>query len=224
MRALLRYYGVLLLRSQRWLPPVVAYAGLVAISTDGVSRLGSQLGWNAAALVPVLAWLTRSLLTGEPPAARACLAAATGTRRPQYAALAVPLAAGLLLMALAAAVALLTCPVPADVPLASVLGGGLATGVVCCLAGSALGALCAPPLLRTTAGGAAGLVLGSVLLLVFSASPVNAAVRDAVSSGPAGAPFPALPLPAALALAAACWWASARAAGRVGGGTGPESG
>ena len=73
--ALLRYHAVLLLRSQRWLPPVLLYAGTVGISLDGQSQLGSQLGWNAAVSVPALAWLTRSQLTAEPPAARACLAA-----------------------------------------------------------------------------------------------------------------------------------------------------
>ncbi|MEU9466531.1 hypothetical protein AB0D78_07710 [Streptomyces avermitilis] len=224
MRALLRYHGVLLLRSQRWLPPVLLYAGLVAISLDGQSQLGSQLGWNAAVLVPALAWLTRAHLAAEPPAARACLAAATGTRRPQYAALAVPLAAGLLLVLLAAAGALLTCPAPRGVPWVTVLGDGLAGGLVCSLTGSALGAVCAPPLVRTTAGGAGTLVIGSVMLLVLSASPANAAVRAVFSSGRTGVRFPLLPLLAVLPLIVACWCASAWAAGRAGAASDRESG
>lgn len=222
MRALLRYYSVLLLRSQRWFPPVLLYAGLVAISLDGQSQLGSQLGWNAAMLLPTLAWLTRSLLAAEPPAARACLAAATGARRPQYAALAVPLAAGLPLVLLATAGSLLACPAPQGVPLATVLGDGLAAGLVCSLTGSALGAASSPPLVRTTAGWAGALVIGSVLLLVLSFSPANAAVRDVFSSGRTDARFPVLPLLAALPLVVACWWASARAGGRAA--TGREPG
>lgn len=224
MRALLRYHAVLLLRSQRWLPPVLLYAALVAMSLDGQSHLGSQLGWNAAMLVPALAWLTRSLLAAEPPAARACLAAATGPGRPQYAALAVPLAAGPLVVLLAAAGSLLVCPVPSGVPVATVLGDGLAGGLVCTLAGSALGALCAPPLVRTTAGGVAALVMGSVMLLVLSASPANAAVRDVFSSDRTGSRFPLLPLVAVLPLVATCWWASARAAGRAGAAADRETG
>jgi hypothetical protein len=216
MRALLRYYSVLLLRSQRWLPPVLLYAGLVAITLDGQSELGSQFGWNAAMLVPALAWLTRSLLATEPPAARACLAAAAGARRPQYAALAVPLAAGLLLVLLAAVGSVLVCRAPAGVPFGPVAATGLTTGVVCAVTGSALGAVCSPPVVRTTAGGAGVLLIGSVLLLVLSASPANSAVRDAFSSGSDDVRFPVVPLPAALLLAAACWWASARAADRVG--------
>ncbi|MER5475768.1 hypothetical protein ABT026_02100 [Streptomyces sp. NPDC002734] len=214
MRALLRYHVILLLRSQRWLPPSLLYAGLVAISLDGQSSLGSQLGWNAAVLVPTAAWLTRSLLVAEPPAARACLAAAKGVRRPQYAALAVPLAFALLLALLAAVPSVLVCPAPDEA--GAVLLGGPAAGVVCALTGSALGAVGSPPLVRSTAGGAGVLVAGSVLLLVLTGSPANAAVRDAFASGAAEVRFPLLSLPGAVVLAVACWWVSARAAGRAG--------
>ncbi|MFJ6544108.1 hypothetical protein ACIQMP_26150 [Streptomyces sp. NPDC091385] len=212
MKALLQYQTALLLRSQRWLPPVLLYLGLLAISLDSQSTLGSQLGWNAAALVPALAWLTRALPAAEPPAARACLAAAAGPRRPQYAALAVTFAVGLLLVLLASGAALLTCKVPRGTAGVTVLGDGLAVGLVCLLAGSALGAVCVPSLVRTTAGAAGALIVGSVLLLVFSGSPANAAVRAAYSSG---AHFPALPLLIALPLAVVCWWVSAWAAGRT---------
>ncbi|MGV9425566.1 hypothetical protein ACWDO7_14940 [Streptomyces sp. NPDC003656] len=212
MKALLHYQTALLLRSQRWLPPVLFYLGLLAISLDSQSTLGSQLGWNAAALVPALAWLTRALPAAEPPAARACLAAAAGPRRPQYAALAVTFAVGLLLVLLASGAALLTCKVPRGTAGVTVLGDGLAVGLVCLLAGSALGAVCVPSLVRTTAGAAGALIVGSVLLLVFSGSPANAAVRAAYSSG---SHFPALPLLIALPLAVTCWWVSAWAAGRT---------
>ncbi|GGX66041.1 hypothetical protein [Streptomyces minutiscleroticus] len=224
MTASVRYYGVLLLRSQRWLPPVLLYVALVGTSLDGQSRLGSQFGWNAAMPVPALAWLTRSLSAAEPPAARACLSAATGARRPQYAALAVPLAAGLLPMLLAAVAALLTCTAPPGASPAAAFGAGLATGAVCALTGSALGAVCSPPLVRTTAGGAGVSTVGSVLLLMLTASPANAAVRDAFSSHRTGARLPLLPLLAARALAAVLWWTSARAAGRVGAAADRDSG
>lgn len=102
------------------------------------------------------------------------------------------------------------------------LGNGLATGLVCALTGSALGAAGSPPLVRTTVGAAGTLVIGSVLLLVVSASPANAAVRDAFSSDGADGHFPLLPLLAVLPLVVAGWWTSARAAGRVGAGTGGQ--
>ncbi|MFL5998640.1 MAG: hypothetical protein ACJ736_30845 [Streptomyces sp.] len=59
-----------------------------------------------------------------------------------------------------------------------------------------------------------------------SSPPANADVRDAFSSDGADGNFPLLPLLALLPLVVAGWWASARAAGRVGsgGGTGRESG
>lgn len=224
MTALLRYHAALLLRSQRWLPPVLLYAATVGISLDGQSQLGAQLGWNAAVLVPALAWLTRAQLAAEPPAARAPIAAAAGTHRPHFTALAVPLTAGVLLVALAAVVSVPFCRAPQGASSAAVLGAGLAAGVVCALTGSALGAAGSPPLVRSPAAGAVALVIGSVLLLVLSASPANAAVRDAFSSGRAAPGFPLLPLLAVLPLCAACWWVSARAAGRAGAATGRESG
>jgi hypothetical protein len=211
MRALLRYQSALLFRSQRWLPPVLLYAGLVAVSLDGQASLGDQLGWNAAVAVPALAWLSRLLLAADPPAARACLAAAAGPRRPHYAALAVALLTGLLLILLADLAAVPVTPAPRTPGIGSVLLDGLATGAVCALTGSALGACCAPPLVRGTLAGVSALLTGSVVLLVLSTSPANAAVRDAYTES-GGMHFPWLPLPGALALAVGCWWLAGRAA------------
>jgi hypothetical protein len=77
--ALVRYQAALLLRSQRWVAPLLGYAALVAVSTSiGGQSLADGLDWSAAMLVPGVAWLTRSVLTAEPAAARACVAAAGG--------------------------------------------------------------------------------------------------------------------------------------------------
>lgn len=82
MIPLLRYQAALLVRSHRWVPPVLLYAVLVAIGGGGGGQpLSDGLDWSAAILVPAAAWLTRSMLTAEPAAARACVAAASGPRR-----------------------------------------------------------------------------------------------------------------------------------------------
>ncbi|HSR86313.1 MAG TPA: hypothetical protein VLM11_19215 [Streptosporangiaceae bacterium] len=56
--------------------------------------LASGFDWSAALLVPVVALLTRSMLTAEPAAARACVAAARGPRRAQLATLITAVAGG----------------------------------------------------------------------------------------------------------------------------------
>ena len=98
MIALIRYQLSLLLRSHRWIPPAVLFvlgvAGLGGVSLPHGAGLSQGLAWSALMLVPVEAWLTRSMLTAEPAAARACVAAAGGPRRTQVAALIAAVAAG----------------------------------------------------------------------------------------------------------------------------------
>jgi hypothetical protein len=82
--ALTRYQLSLLLRSYRWIPPAVLFVlGVIGL---GGATLPNGAGlsegrWSALILVPVAAWLTRSMLTAEPPRLRACVAAAGGPRR-----------------------------------------------------------------------------------------------------------------------------------------------
>ncbi len=94
MIALSRYQLSLLLRSHRWIAPAVLFAlgviGLGGAASRHGATLGQGLAWSALMLVPVEAWLTRSMLTAEPAAARACVAAAGGPRRTQLAALIAP--------------------------------------------------------------------------------------------------------------------------------------
>jgi hypothetical protein len=75
---MLRYQVALLGRSHRWLPPVLLYAAVVVAGSFGGMPLADGLGWSSAALVPAVGWLTRSALTAEPAAARACVATAGG--------------------------------------------------------------------------------------------------------------------------------------------------
>ncbi|MEU3908017.1 hypothetical protein AB0F20_30105 [Streptomyces goshikiensis] len=87
MTALLRYQGALLLRSQRWLAPVLLYAAFLAVGFRPGDPVPDSLGYSAAALVPVTAWLVRTCLSVEPDAARDCAAAAAGPVRVHAAAL-----------------------------------------------------------------------------------------------------------------------------------------
>jgi hypothetical protein len=61
MTALLRYQAALLLRSQRWLPPFILYAAFLGIGVQGGQPVLDSLGYTAAALLPVAAWLVRSV-------------------------------------------------------------------------------------------------------------------------------------------------------------------
>jgi hypothetical protein len=176
-------------------------------------------------LIPVVAFLTRSVLTAEPDASRACVAAATSTVRAQLAALLAALGGGVVL-----AVAGVCFEVIANPPVDGAAGGflgsvtaavahpqtltaGLAMTAVCLLVGSAVGALCNPPLLRQPAAAALATLAAAIFALASDVSPAGAALRHATSG-----PSPHVP-GAADALGAACllivtWSASVLAATR----------
>jgi len=67
MRALLRYQFAVLFRSHRWVFPLVIFVLLISVGGVGQTQpVSSGLDWAAAILVPVVALLTRSMLTAEP--------------------------------------------------------------------------------------------------------------------------------------------------------------
>ncbi|QTI48569.1 ABC transporter [Streptomyces nojiriensis] len=214
MTALLRYQGALLLRSQRWLAPLIAYAAFVAVGIRPGDPVLDSLGLAAAGLVPATAWLVRICVTVEPDAARDCTAAAAGPVRVHAAALLTASAGALLAGAAAAAVALLTGDRSGAGPVAAALAGALAVAA-CTLTGAAVGALCSRPLLRRRGHAVLAGSLGSVLALVLAASPARAAVSALVTAGRSGpAPLPLTPLAAALVLAAAAGTTAALTAAR----------
>ena len=98
MTALLRYQAALLLRSNRWIFPLIAYGALIAVGAAASTPLAEGLDWSAAMLVPAVAFITRSMLVAEPDASRAVVAAAAGPAdgpvRAQLAALVVALGGG----------------------------------------------------------------------------------------------------------------------------------
>ena len=214
MIALLRYQAANLIRSHRWIVPVIVYALLISVGGAGPGgvALADGLAWSAAILVPAMALLTRSLLTAEPAAARACVSAASGPARAQFATLAAAFIAGALLGLAGVGYELATSNHHAG--LLTPLAAGLGKALVCALVGSAVGALFNPPLIRHPAAALLATIAAVVLAWVASISPANAALHG---SGAAiqSPPWPTgLPLAVAAALAAIAWAASCWLAGR----------
>ncbi|MFJ1748402.1 ABC transporter [Streptomyces sp. NPDC088116] len=215
MTALLRYQIALLLRSQRWLPPVLLYGAFLGVGVQAGQPILDSLGYAAAALLPVTAWLVRVCVTQEPAAARAVTAAATGPYRTHLAAL---LAATALAGALATAgtliVLVISEPLNADhtvdVPLLPAGTAGLLAAAVCLLLGLAVGTLCSRPLLRRRGWSIAVNVVVALVALVAGGSPAKYAISGLVTGSLTGAvhvpalPFVAAALLAAVAAATAC--------------------
>ncbi len=214
MTALLRYQAAILLRSHRWVFPLITYVVLIAVGgVGGKQALGQGLDWSAAMLLPVEALLTRSMLTAEPPASRACVAAAKGPARAQLATLATALAGGAVLALAGAGYELATSgnlsQLVAKGALASTIGTGLASAFVCLLVGSAVGTLFNTPVIRHPTVALLGTIAAVVVALVSGVSPASAALRGNGATLSAGSWPAGLPALAALALVAVAWTASA---------------
>jgi hypothetical protein len=163
--------------------------------------------------VPATGWLTRTTVTAEPPASRACLAAAGGPRRAQLAALVVALLGALVMLLLGTGYEVCVSSWP-DVGSGAgeVIAQGVGAELVCVLVGAAVGALCSPPLIRRVAYGVLTLGIVAIGALVTGVSPAAAAIRGSMTTRPSG--FPLLPLLAAAALVAVTWWVNALIAAR----------
>ncbi|MEW2178103.1 ABC transporter [Streptomyces sp. NPDC005406] len=210
MTALIRYRTALLLRSQRWLAPVLLYAAFLGVGVSSGQPVLDSLGYTAAGLLPVTAWLVQVCATQEPPAARTVVAAAAGGQpRAHLAALLTALgSAGLLGTAATAVVLLISEPASTDhsveVSLLSAGLAGLLATACCVLLGTAVGALCTRPLLHRRGWSLAATVLASLLALVAGGSPAKYAVTGLVTGSRTGTVHvPLLPLLGAAAVATA---------------------
>ncbi|MEU6843283.1 ABC transporter [Streptomyces sp. NPDC046716] len=208
--ALLSYQSGLLLRSQRWLAPVVLYAASLAVGVQQGQPVLDSLGYAAALLLPVGAWLVRMCVSNEPPAARSCTAAATAPWRAHLASLVTGFLATVVIGAAATAVvALISDGASTDhrtrVAVPPAAGAGFLAVLVCALVGAGAGALTTWPAVRSTGFGVASMLLCAVLALVAPVSPANAAVSSLITGSQDGViPVPLLPLAGAAALAAVC--------------------
>ncbi|WP_024755084.1 hypothetical protein [Streptomyces exfoliatus] len=215
MTALLRYQAGLLLRSQRWLAPLLLYAAFLAVGVRAGEPVLGALGFSAAALVPVTAWCVRICLTQEPPAARNVLAAAAGRSRGHLAAL----LTGTALPGLLGVLAVLGLTATGDrrgVGAPAATGAGLLATAACVLTGAAVGALTARPFLKAAGWSVAALVTGSLLALVTTGSPAKHALTALVTgSRTATAQLPWLACAGAVLLAAATAVLACRATARL---------
>ncbi|WP_432011710.1 ABC transporter [Streptomyces cucumeris] len=208
MTALLRYQAALLVRSQRWLSPVLLYAAFMGIAVRAGDPVLDSFGYAAAALLPVAAWLVRVCTSTEPAAARTCAAAAAGPARAHLASVLTALLGALALGAVGTLyVALIGDPHTADhrtgIPLGRATAAGLLAALACALLGTAVGALCNRPLLRGPGWAVSATAVTTLLVLVAGASPANAAVSGLVEGSHTGAvPLPLLPLAVACLAAA----------------------
>ncbi|MEW2619452.1 ABC transporter [Streptomyces sp. NPDC048106] len=208
MTALLRYHAELLLRSQRWLAPVILYAAFLGVGVQSGQPVLDSLGYTAAGLLPVAAWLVRICVTGEPPAARAVAAAPRGPARAHLACLLTALtAAAVLGTAATLVVTLISDPASngdrVRVPRLDAGAAGLSAVLACALLGAAVGALTHWPLLRSTGRAVPAMLLGALLATVLAGSPAQAAVSGLVTGSRSGrVPVPLLPLAGAALLAA----------------------
>jgi hypothetical protein len=228
--ALLRYQAAILLRSHRWIFPLIGYGLLIAVGAAGSTSLAETLDWSGAMLVPVVAFLTRGMLTAEPDAARGCVAAAAGPVRAQLAALIVPLGAGAVLAIAATVFDVLTAEAAARAPASGlpakvtaaahhpgIVVAGLLIAVVCLLVGSAVGALCNPPLIRHPAAAMLSTLAAIILALAAGVSPANAAISDGTAqvASPLAANWPGTgSLAGAAGLLAVIWGISVYAGAR----------
>jgi hypothetical protein len=230
--ALLRYQAAILVRSNRWIFPLIGYGVLILTGAVGGRPAGPPwlpladgLDWSAAMLIPVLAFLTRSMLTAEPDASRACVAAATSPVRAQLAALLAALGGGVALAVVATCFEVLSNPavtghssgilgsVAAAIAHPGTLTAGLAMTAVCLLVGSAVGALCNPPLLRHPAAAMLATLAVAIFALASDVSPAGAALRQASSAQSPHWPG-AVPVLGAAVLLVVTWSASLFAATR----------
>ncbi|MGW7071990.1 ABC transporter [Streptomyces sp. NPDC054855] len=222
MNALLSYQSALLLRSQRWLAPVILYAAFLAVGVQNGQPILDSLAYAAAALLPVAAWLVRICTTNEPPAARSCSAAAVGPWRARLACLLSAFLATAVLGAVAnLVVAVISDPASTDhrtaVNRLAASGAGLLAMLVSALVGTAVGAVTSWPLMCSPGRAIPVMLLASLLSLVTTGSPAKAVMTGLVSGSRDGVvPVPMLPVAGAAALAAAAVGAACGLASRRG--------
>ncbi|OEU86162.1 ABC transporter [Streptomyces abyssalis] len=220
MKALLAYQTELLVRSQRWLPPLLLYVAFLGLGIQSGGPLLDALGYAAAALLPVTAWLVRICVGGEAAAARHCTAAAAGPWRVHLASVLTALLAACVLGAVATLYAVaVSDPHSSEghvgVPVPQAAGAGLLAVIACALLGTAVGALCNRPVLSSTGLAVPSGMLAALLVLVAGGSPANAAVSGLVTGSHTGTVImPWVPAVLSLAVAAAATAFACRQASR----------
>ncbi|WP_433273056.1 hypothetical protein ACQPZF_18035 [Actinosynnema sp. CS-041913] len=164
MTALVRYLLADVLRTQRYLPPLLAFAAVLAMfnAGDAGPPLSAYAG-PSAFFYPVAVWLTIVIATAEDPVRRAVtVTTAGGWGRAQGAVTALSCLAVTVVAAFAALVPVLTQSRP--YPLTTI-ASGFAALLVCGLTGVGVGVLCTRPII--TQHGWSVLTAAALILLTF---------------------------------------------------------
>ncbi|HET9173061.1 MAG TPA: hypothetical protein VFN97_26775 [Actinospica sp.] len=209
--AVVRYHATLFGGSQRWLAPALLYGIALAIDSAGGDKASDAFAYSAAFLVPVAAWMTRSILTLEPPESAAMISTLVGPARARLSALSA--ATGFALVC--AVVGAIVASVGGSGANSSEVLAGICTELICVLLGSAAGAVAAPPLVPAAGWGVllAGLLALGLLIVRFSPADLSIRALTAVSNGSA-LHFPIYALPFALVVTGLAWWLSTFSATR----------
>ncbi|MBY8848816.1 hypothetical protein [Saccharothrix longispora] len=170
MTALVRYLLADVLRTQRWLPPLLLFAAVLGMlyASDAGPPLPAYAG-TCVLVYPVSAWLTVVIATAEDPVRRSVtVVAAGGWGRVQAAVAVLASLAAVVLAAVAALVPVLTQPRP--YPPATVLEG-FAALAVCALVGVGVGVLCGRPVITRVGWSVLASAALVVLVLLFGRTP-----------------------------------------------------
>ncbi|WP_158842098.1 hypothetical protein [Saccharothrix deserti] len=164
MTSLVRYLLVDVLRTQRWLPPLLLYVAVLGMlyASDAGPPLPAYAG-TCVLVYPVSVWLTVVIATAEDPVRRTItVVTAGGWARAQAAVTALSVLAALGLALVAALVPVVTQSRP--YPPATVAEGFVALAV-CALVGVGVGVLCGRPVI--TQAGWSVLAATALVVLVF---------------------------------------------------------
>ncbi|MCE6998851.1 hypothetical protein LZG04_29225 [Saccharothrix sp. S26] len=170
MTALVRYLLADVLRTQRWLPPLLLHAAVLGMlyASDAGPPLPAYAG-TCVLVYPVSAWLTVVIATAEDPVRRTVTAVtAGGWARAQAAVTALSALSALGLALVAALVPVLTQPRP--YPPAAV-AQGFAALAVCALVGVGVGVLCSRPVVTQTGWSVLAATALVVVVFLFGRTP-----------------------------------------------------
>jgi hypothetical protein len=205
-----RYVAALVLAEQRVLLPLVLFAAVLGILFGGDPG-PAPTPWAASALAayPVAAWLALVVANVEDPVQRTVTAAAAGGRG--------RVVAGTVLVALAGdlvvvAVAVAWPNVVSHYDYATgVLGLGVLAHLACALAGTAVGLVCARPVVNRVGW---SFCVAAVVVTVTAVQPwlppVGTAVQALSADGPAPIGSAVVALALVAAAAGAAWWVDRR--------------
>jgi hypothetical protein len=155
-------------RGGRALPPAIAVLVVLGvIYGGGASPAAVAYGYSAAALFPVLAWLTKVLLDAEPDVQRKLARTATGPAREALAGLLAALAVCLIVCVLAMGAPWLFNGIDTSKSLAAGIVLGVLAHLLAVPPAVALGALASRAVTRTVRTGVTVLVVAAVLVVVL---------------------------------------------------------